>query len=107
MKSQLLKTAVTGVALLACSGALATEYHHDEGTLEKTLYKKEFSPFVGRSYPTQVLWGDQHLHTQTSVDAGTMNRLSQEDAYRFAKGEEITATTGVRAKLDRPLDVYW
>ena len=104
MKRQLLRAAVSGVALLACSGALATEYHHGEGTLEQTLYKKEFSPYVGRSYPTKVLWGDQHLHTQTSVDAGTMTRLSQEDAYRFARGEEITSTTGVRAKLDRPLD---
>ena len=33
-----------------------------------------------------------------------MCRLGQEDAYRFARGEEITSTTGVRAKLSRPLD---
>jgi len=34
----------------------------------------------------------------------TSTRLSQEDAYRFARGEEVTSTTGVRAKLSRPLD---
>ena len=33
-----------------------------------------------------------------------MNRLGQEDAYRFARGEEVTSTGGLRAKLSRPLD---
>ena len=66
--------------------------------------KKEFSPYAGRSYPTQVLWGDTHTHTAISVDAGTMNRLGQEEAYRFARGEEVTSTGGLRAKLSRPLD---
>ena len=60
--------------------------------------------FAGRTYPTRVLWGDQNLHTAISVDAGTMCRLGQEDAYRFARGEEITSTTGVRARLSRSLD---
>jgi hypothetical protein len=63
-----------------------------------------FSPYAGRSYPTKVLWGDTHLHTAVSVDAGTMCRLSQEDAYRFARGEEMTSTGGLRVKLSRPLD---
>jgi len=63
-----------------------------------------FSPYVGRNFPPRPLWGDQHLHTDISVDAGTMCRLGQEDAYRFARGEEVTSTTGVRAKLSRPLD---
>jgi hypothetical protein len=64
----------------------------------------EFSPYVERAYPNELLWGDQHLHTAISVDAGTMCRLGQEEAYRFARGEEVTSTTGVRAKLARPLD---
>ncbi|MEX0286477.1 MAG: DUF3604 domain-containing protein, partial [Paracoccaceae bacterium] len=63
-----------------------------------------FSPYAGRAFPTQVFWGDTHLHTEVSVDAGTMNRLSQEDAYRFALGHEVTTTHGLRAKLSRPLD---
>jgi len=33
-----------------------------------------------------------------------MCRLGQEDAYRFARGEEVTTTNGLRAKLSRPLD---
>jgi len=66
--------------------------------------QQEFSPYAGRSYPTRVLFGDTHTHTAVSVDAGTMNTLGQEDAYRFARGEEVTSTGGLRAKLSRPLD---
>jgi len=67
-------------------------------------FKPQFSPYAGRNFPTHVLFGDTHLHTAISVDAGTVNRIGQEDAYRFARGEEITTTTGLRAKLSRPLD---
>ena len=63
-----------------------------------------FSPYAQRQFPTKVLWGDTHLHTSVSVDAGTMNTVGQEDAYRFARGEEITTTHGLRARLSRPLD---
>ena len=70
----------------------------------KALARTEYSPYVGREYPTNVYWGDTHLHTAVSVDAGTMCRVGQEDAYRFARGEEITTTHGLRAKLSRPLD---
>ncbi|MGI9401921.1 MAG: DUF3604 domain-containing protein [Rhizobiaceae bacterium] len=74
---------------------------------ENTASKFEtdhYSPYAGRNFPTKVLFGDTHLHTEISVDAGTMTRLSQEDAYRFAKGEEVTTTHGLQAKLGRPLD---
>ena len=70
----------------------------------RTLAKVEFSPYAGRVYPTNVYWGDTHLHTSVSVDAGTMCRLGQEDALRFARGEEVLSTHGLRAKLSRPLD---
>ncbi|MGB1140282.1 MAG: DUF3604 domain-containing protein [Halioglobus sp.] len=66
--------------------------------------QSDFSPYAGRNFPTQVLWGDTHLHTAVSVDAGTMNTVGQEDAFRFARGEEVTTTHGLRAKLSRPLD---
>jgi hypothetical protein len=63
-----------------------------------------FSPYAGREFPTRVYFGDTHLHTAVSVDAGTMNRVGQEDALRFARGEQITTTHGLKAKLSRPLD---
>ncbi|MEX1327629.1 MAG: DUF3604 domain-containing protein, partial [Desulfobacterales bacterium] len=38
--------------------------------------KKEFSPYANRGYPTRVFFGDTHLHTSLSVDAGAFgNRL--------------------------------
>ena len=53
----------------------------------------------------QLLWGDTHLHTGMSMDAGAFGaRLGPEDAYRFARGEELTSSTGLKVKLDRPLD---
>ena len=57
------------------------------------------------AYPTRVFFGDTHLHTAMSMDAGAFgNRLGVEDAYRFARGEEVTASSGQKAKLSRPLD---
>ena len=56
-------------------------------------------------YPTRVFFGDTHLHTAMSMDAGAFgNRLGVEDAYRFARGEEVMASSGQKAKLSRPLD---
>ena len=76
----------------------------DKDAVAEANVKPQFSPYAGRDFPTQVFWGDTHLHTAISVDAGTMCTVGQEDAYRFAKGEEITTTHGLRAKLSRPLD---
>jgi hypothetical protein len=57
------------------------------------------------AYPEKVYWGDTHLHTSNSIDAfGFGVRLGPEEALRFARGEEVTATNGLKAKLDRPLD---
>lgn len=55
--------------------------------------------------PQRPLWGDTHLHTANSFDAFTAgNRLGPEEALRFAIGEEVTSSTGIKARLDRPLD---
>jgi hypothetical protein len=57
------------------------------------------------AFPQQVYWGDTHLHTSNSIDAfGFGVSLGPEEALRFALGEEVTSTHGVKAKLDRPLD---
>jgi len=67
--------------------------------------QKHFSPYAGRNFPTQVYWGDTHLHTGLSMDAGAFGaRLLPADAYRFARGEELTSSTGLQVKLSRPLD---
>jgi hypothetical protein len=66
---------------------------------------KAYSPYAQRDFPSQVYWGDTHLHTGLSMDAGLFGaRLGLDDAYRFASGEEVTASTGQPVKLGRPLD---
>jgi len=78
----------------------------DIGTLDRdtasTAFpsKPAYSPYAGRNFPTRPLFGDTHLHTSFSMDAGAFGaRLGPRDAYRFAKGDEITASSGQRAKL--------
>ena len=97
---------VTAALVVAIAAPLATA---QDATPTKEQVARvhggsQFSPYAGRSFPTRVLFGDTHLHTSVSVDAGTMNSLGQEQAYRFARGEEVVSTGGLRAKLSRPLD---
>ena len=64
-----------------------------------------YSPFVNRDTAQQVYWGDTHLHTSYSADAGMIgNTLGPEQAYRFALGHVITTSSGQKARLVRPLD---
>ncbi len=65
----------------------------------------EYSPYPAQDFPNQVLFGDTHLHTSFSTDAGMLgNILGPDEAYRFAKGGTVVSSTGVPAKLARPLD---
>jgi hypothetical protein len=75
-------------------------------TVAQSMAEQPYSPGVGRDFPRNVYWGDTHLHTRNSADAYTSknNNLSPDDAYRFARGEEITAHTGIPARLRRALD---
>jgi hypothetical protein len=67
--------------------------------------KRPYSPYADRNFPSRPLFGDTHLHTAVSFDAGAFGaRLSPRDAYRFAKGEQVTASSGQPARLSRPLD---
>ena len=77
----------------------------DEETGKNVFKKKGFSPYAGRNFPTNVYWGDSHLHTSNSLDARAFGViLGPEEAYRLARGEEITASHGEKVKLSRPLD---
>jgi hypothetical protein len=67
--------------------------------------KPDYSPYPDQHFPTRVFWGDTHHHTRLSFDSGLMGtHLGPEEAYRFARGEEVLSNTGQRAKLSRPLD---
>ena len=55
--------------------------------------------------PTRAYFGDTHLHTAYSPDAGLAGAtVGPEEAYRFALGETVTSNTGQQARLKRPLD---
>jgi hypothetical protein len=57
------------------------------------------------AYPNHAYWGDEHVHSGWSGDAGLAGTtLSPEDAVRFARGDEVTSNTGQKAKLAEPLD---
>ncbi len=72
--------------------------------LSKAYTGKAYSPYAGRSV-RRPLWGDTHLHTSISFDAGAFgNRLGLDAAYQFARGDEVIASSGIPAKLSRPLD---
>lgn len=66
---------------------------------------KPYSPYVDIEYPQVPLWGDTHLHTSLSADAVAFGTMSTaEEAYRLAKGEQVTNSKGLPIKLSRPLD---
>ena len=71
-------------------------------TAADAAVRKAYSPYTGKGpaaappnfgkseRPTHVFFGDTHHHTMNSGDAFMAgNRLSPEQAYRFARGEEV------------------
>ena len=67
--------------------------------------KPPYSPYVGQSHPLRPYFGDTHLHTVFSMDAGAFGaRLTPRDAYVFAKGNQVASSSGQPVKLSRPLD---
>ena len=89
------------VAGLACLLA-ASQNNLASGVTEQD---KEYSPRANNTQPNNVYWGDSHLHTGISLDAGLFgNTVSIDDAYRLARGEQVTSAKGIPVKLARPLD---
>ncbi len=108
MNSAQLRDMMFSVLLALCLALPA--YAQDAGTpdkaaAEKAFPKRAYSPYAGRNFSTRPYFGDTHLHTGFSMDAGAFGaRLTPKDAYRFARGEEITASSNQQVKLSRPLD---
>ncbi len=99
--------ALAGTLAIGAETAFAQGYATD-APLEKeniSFGKNEYSPYLNRAFPDRVLWGDTHLHTSISTDAGMIGKfLGPGEAFGFAGGETVRASGGQRAKLVRPLD---
>jgi hypothetical protein len=96
-----------GVAAMFFTGHVAAQDAPPTAEAIKRIeeQKPEYSPYPDQHFPNRVFWGDTHHHTRLSFDDGLMGtKLGPEEAYRFARGEEVTSNTGLRAKLSRPLD---
>ena len=97
--------AVTIAALVLMAAPASAQIVPDKSSLTDLYTGKAYSPYAQRGFPERPLWGDSHLHTTLSFDAGIIgNRLPPRDAYRFARGEEVVSSTGQTVRLSRPLD---
>jgi hypothetical protein len=104
MKTHVVTILLAALALLS-TGAQAQQLDLSVEPEEVTLGRKEYSPYLHQGYPQRVFWGDTHLHTSFSTDAGMIGCvLGPEEAYRFARGETVVASSGQRVRLQRPLD---
>ena len=97
------------VAALLSSYSLATMAQipvpPDKQILSTAYTGKAYSPYAKRDFATDVYFGDTHLHTDISMDAGAFgNRLGLDSAYRLARGEQVDSTRGGPIRLAQPLD---
>ena len=107
MKFILLGTAA--VVSAAAFGFYELAQAQDVGTADQDkierAYAHAYSPYAQRDYPTRPLFGETHLHTMASFDAGAFGaRLTPRDAFRFGMGDEVVSSTGIPVRLSRPLD---
>lgn len=92
-----------GISSIAFMGSCAIAPGDRDGREREQLV--DAAAVAPQGNPDELLWGDIHLHTEYSMDANTFGvRLSPDDAYRFAKGEAVTASNGMKAQLEAPLD---
>jgi Protein of unknown function (DUF3604) len=94
------------MVLSSCS--VIAQEGDEPNALTPTIYKgRPYSPYAQRDFPTSVYFGDTHVHTALSTDAGIGGtRLMPRDALRFARGEEVISNTGQPVKLARPMDFF-
>ena len=99
----MIATPLQGIAKDNAESQRAQDYFPENK--EEAVPKKEYSPYVDDHFPTSVFFGDTHLHTSWSADAGLAGAsLGPEEAYRISRGEAVKSHSGLRVKLNRPLD---
>ena len=102
MKYRIRSLVFVSLSCFAVTGS-AQEFAVDKDDMPDTA--PEYSPYVDRYYPQRVFFGDTHHHSSFSVDSGMFgNTLGPDKSFRFARGEEVVSSNGLRVKLVRPLD---
>ena len=105
MRNSVLLVAVTVFVLgLASNEAYAQipPPEDPESMLSEAYRGPSYSPYAARDFAIRPLWGDSHLHTGNSFDAGAFGAtLMPEDAFRFARGDEVVSSTGIPIRLSR------
>ncbi len=84
---------------IVAGSAYAQEFDTNEEQLAEIYSEdytgKTYSPYAERNFASRPLFGDSHVHTALSMDAGGFgNRLGVREAYRFARGQQVTASSG-------------
>ena len=101
----MLRSCLVGTALVCF--APSPSYGQDVNPVRDNVPppKSEYSPYADDHFPTRVFFGDTHLHTSWSTDAGMAGAtLGPDAAYRVARGEAVKSHLGWTVKLIRPLD---
>ena len=106
MKKFTIAPLLAALATAASMGANAQIPPPPDGQILSSAYTgKVYSPYADRDFPSNVYFGDTHLHTDLSMDAGAFgNRLGLDPAYKFARGEQVESTNAGPVRLSRPLD---
>jgi hypothetical protein len=95
------------VSVVALAATLSSSLAQAETvvTVDDFREARVYSPFAGRDYPDEVLFGDTHFHTNLSFDAGLVGTSLDVDAgFRCARGEKVISNSGQPVQLIRPLD---
>ena len=104
MKKTILVLSIA-TCILFSSGTLAQDVPRYTDEQLKTIKSVDYSPYPQQVFPNQVFFGETHLHTSFSTDAGMIgNTLGPEDAFRISRGEPFVSSMGVPGRLSRPFD---
>lgn len=96
-RNQLMLAGVAWLALAVGGCGSKPDAAAEKGSASAGMTEAEF--------PERAYFGDTHVHTGWSADAGQDGAVtSPEDAFRFARGDEVTSNTGQKVKLKRPMD---
>jgi len=94
-----------GVCIYFSPNAFAQDVPRPTDEQLQNLKSVDYSPYPQQDFPNNVYFGETHLHTSYSTDAGMIgNTLGPEDAFRIARGEPFVSSMGVPGQLSRPFD---